>query len=488
MVLLTVGVCTAVAIGSNASPARADVVSDYPMTVGVNIAGDVCSGPVRGTVDVYSPLGATLNTEIEWRIRSGDTVYRTGIVPMQNTVATVPFELPANEPADGNLTVDARLRLPGGIVGGFGKQWEQQVSRDCSPLHVIAIGDSAVWGQGLQHDQKFPLLTAAQLGAKTGRGYQLHDYSISGAVIDGQELPQDDAGCLSQRYRQDTDNDGTMELGEVTDQMPDVFCQLAKANANAAADGYSVDLVIMNGGVNDMDPFFGVPAGITPGSQDLAAAVRREIGGEGAEAVNPAKDVPYFSGAKRGYGGRGMRPAIEKAHTLPGGPKVLVANYFYAMNAQGMPEQAQRWAQFVGLSSQAFREAADQANANSPDGPYAVAADGLFTQDNGVLGSNPKLWDNPLGDNTVSLRLTACPMLSPLPPQCMSAAMAHPNVAGAQQYADSFLLNPQLREWFGLGQRHPGPGFTTSDTSGPRGLTAQGERTMFEADEPIVVG
>ncbi|WP_369637382.1 PKD domain-containing protein [Nocardia sp. JMUB6875] len=523
--------------GLNAPPTSADIITDYPQIVDVSIAPDsACSGPVHGTAAVFLPLGAALHSEVEWRIRSGENVFQTGVVAMRDTVASVQFELPADEPANGAVQVDARVRLPGGIVGNFGKPWEQRVNRDCRPLHVVSIGDSVVWGQGLEHDQKFSHLTAAQLGAQTGRGFQLHDYSISGAVIDGQELPEDDATCLSQRYPQDTNGDGTMEFGEVTDQMPDVFCQLAKAKANAAADGYPVDLVIMNGGINDLDPFFGIPLGITPGSQDLASAVRREIGGEGAAAVNPAKDVPYFSGAKRGYGGRGMRAAIEKAHSLPGHPKVLVADYYYAIDAQGMPDQAQRWAQFVGLSSEAYRQAASQANANSPDGPYAVAADGLFTQDNGILGPDPKMWVNPVGDNEISLRAAACPMLSPLPPQCLSAAMGHPNVAGARQYADNFLLNPQLRAWFGLGAQPSGPGFTMSDTSGNRGLTvgfdasqlptgdirqynwyfgdgssltttepiaqhtysnsgpnlarlvvtdAQGNRTMFEADRPI---
>src|SRR6266498_5349108 len=96
--------------------------------------------------------------------------------------------------------------------------------------------------------------------------------------------------------------------------------------------GHGIDLVILNGCVNDLDPFFGIPLGTTPGVEDLPKAVLRECTGVGAAAENPAKNVPYFSGAKVGYGGRGMQAAIEKAHSLPGNPKVLVADFNYAFS------------------------------------------------------------------------------------------------------------------------------------------------------------
>jgi hypothetical protein len=411
--------------------------------------------------------------------------------------------------------VDARVAAIGqdATPGPFGKAWRDKLSRGCNPVRVVSIGDSVVWGQGLEHDQKFPRLTAELLGAATGRGSQNLDYSISGAVLDAPELPagNDDGACLGEQYAQDPDRDGEMEFGEVTQQMPDVFCQLERAKANAEAGGYPVDLVVLNGCINDVDPFFGVGVGITPGSEDLPRAIRRECSGIGAAAENPAKNVPYFSGAKVGYGGRGMQAAIEKAHSLPGNPKVLVADFNYAFSRasipvmrqycntdgltaeqasrcrQGLGAAADRYEQFTRYSAEAYRQAAQAANAKSPDGPYAVAADGLFTLDNAVLAPEQLVWADPTKDSVYSLRRFACPELSSTPSQCITAAIAHPDVPGARHYAESFLLNPRVRAWFDLPSADGHQAFTTSQSTGPVGLevtfdasAAAGRRTGSE--------
>jgi hypothetical protein len=256
--------------------------------------------------------------------------------------------------------------------------------------------------------------------------------------------------------------------------MPDVFCQLEKAGAAARAGGHGVDLVILNGCVNDLDPFFGVPLGITPGVEDLPAAVTRECSGVGAGPDNPARDVPYFSGAKVGYGGRGMRAAIEKAHALPGHPKVVVANFLYPFTVASIPvlrdfctrrdlpadlrarcqaglgQAAGRYELYTRLVADAYRQAADEANAAAGNGAYAVAADGLFTLDQSVLAADSKVWANPTTDQAYPLRRNACPEFSPTPQQCLTAAIGHPDIAGSAQYAHNILLNPRLRHWFGL--------------------------------------
>jgi hypothetical protein len=105
-----------------------------------------------------------------------------------------------------------------------------------------------------------------------------------------------------------------MEFGEVTQQTPDVYCQVERARAEALAGHYEIDLVVLTGCVNDLDPLLGLTYGITPGSEDLVAAVTRECSGLGAAATNPAENVPYFSGAKVGYGGRGLTELLLKIH------------------------------------------------------------------------------------------------------------------------------------------------------------------------------
>lgn len=467
------------AVAAGSAPAGGDVIMDSPQVIDVSTtAGSLCDGPLQGTAAVYFPPGVPLRADIEWRILSGERALRSGVSTMTGEVLTIPFEIATHElPADGALLVDARARIPGGTFTGYSTPWPLHPVRDCTPLHVVSVGDSVMWGQVLDLERKFAHLTAETLGTSTGRGVELHDYSLSGAVLDAPALPvgNDDDSCLTQHYPQDVYGTTTMEVVEINDRMPDVFCQLEKAAAEASAGGYRIDLVLVDGCVNDLDPFFGIPVGVTPGTADLVDAVRRECGGAGANPVNPAANVPYFSGAKLGYGGRGMQDAIEKAHTLPGAPKVLVSNYFHGYDAEGLPDGLQRWSEFVRLSSDTFRQAADDANAAAGE-IYAVAADGLFAQDSGALGGARRLWMNPFGDEAISLRALACPEMDAAPPLCRTPVAGHPDAEGAREYADAFLLNPLVREWFS-GGGPAGEGFTVSHEVGPVGQTVHFDAT-----------
>ncbi|MFE0186887.1 PKD domain-containing protein [Streptomyces sp. NPDC058989] len=459
--------------------------SAFPLVLDVDLTPNpVCSGSVHGRVEIYAPSAAKAQATVEWRMRAGAEQLAGGRVAMAANVGTAEFSIPFDRvpAAETAVQIDARIAASDGRAPGhYGKVWRDTVRRGCDPVRVASVGDSVVWGQGLDHDQKFPYLTGELLGRATGRGHQNLDYSISGAVLDAPELPagNDDAACLRTTEKQDPDGDGEMEFGEVTQQMPDVFCQLEKAGAQARAGGYGLDLVVINGCINDLDPFFGIGVGITPGSEDLPKAVKRECSGVGAAPENPAKDVPYFSGAKVGYGGRGMQAAIEKAHSLPGRPKVLVADFYYALSRSSSPipvrtcstpgvagarlasckaalgNVAERYEQYTQLANAAYHQAAAAANKASADGPYAVAADGLFTVDNALLTRDSKVWNTPVTDPAFPLRTRACPELSSTPVQCLSAAVGHPDIEGARQYADAFLLNPSVRTWFDLPRQGP---------------------------------
>ncbi|WP_405488029.1 PKD domain-containing protein [Nocardia sp. NBC_00511] len=431
--------------------ALAGPIADLPLIIDVNAPQDgPCTGSLRGTTAVYLPPGIPAHTEVEWRILGGGQPIRTGIAAVQNDVVTVGFDIRREElPSDGLLRVDARTRVPGGDIGDYGKPWSLRISRECRALHVVSVGDSVLWGQSLDKDRTFADLFTETLGSGTGRGAQLHDYTVSGAALDA-PAQHPDANCP-----------------QGADATPDVFCQLGQAAADATAKGYPIDLVLVDGCVNDLDPFFGIPVGVTPGTQDLIAAVRRECGGQGAEAVNPAANVPYFSGAKLGYGGRGMREAIEAAHKLPGAPKVMAADYFHGYDAGRVPQGlTQRWSEFVRQSAEVFRQAAGDANAAAGD-TYAAAADGLFTLDDAVDG-NRKPAMNPLGDEAMSLRTLACSQPGGLP-QCLTVpAVARPDADSVRRYAEAFLMNPHIREWFGDGGSS-GDGFTVSRVSAQPG-------------------
>ncbi|WP_369634238.1 PKD domain-containing protein [Nocardia sp. JMUB6875] len=453
----------AIAVAGTVAQAQADPLGDLPRISDLPLILDVstphdgpCTGALHGTTAVYLPPGVPEHAEVEWRILGGGQPIRSGITVVQNEVMTVGFDIPRDElPPDGLLRVDARARVPGGDIGEYGKPWNFRVNRECAPLHVVSVGDSVLWGQSLDQDRTFAGLFAEALGARTGRTAHLHDYTVSGATLDS-PAARANGSCPG-------GDDATL----------DVFCQLEQAAADAAANGYRIDLVLLDGCLNDLDPFFGIPVGVTPGTQDLAAAVRRECGGVGAESANPAAAVPYFSGAKLGYGGRGMREAMQAAHELPGAPKVLVGDYFHGYDAGRVPQGlTQRWSEFVRLSAEVFRQAATDVNTAAGE-VFAAAADGLFTQDAVQTGDRRPAM-NPLGDEAVSLRQLACTQPGELP-QCMTvAAAALPDLDGARTYAAAFLMNTHLADWFGGGAA-PG-GFTASRMS-----THPGTPVAFDA-------
>ncbi|PSK27019.1 hypothetical protein C6575_34090 [Nocardia seriolae] len=447
----------ALAVAGAVAEAQADTANDLlPLIIDVSTPHDgPCNGPLHGTTAVYFPPGVPGHAEVEWRILGGGQPIRSGITVVQNDVMTVGFDIRRDElPSDGLLRVDARARVPGGDVSGYGKPWNFRVNRECRPLHVVSVGDSVLWGQNLDRDRTFADLFAETLGTRTGRTAQLHDYTVSGAALDAPALHP---SCP-------TGDDAT----------PDVFCQLEQAAADATANGYRIDLVLIDGCLNDLDPFFGIPVGVTPGTQDLTAAVRRECGGVGAESVNPAATVPYFSGAKLGYGGRGMSDAVRAAHALPGAPKVLMGDYFHGYDAGRVPQGlTQRWSEFVRLSAESVRQAADEANTAAGE-VFATAADGLFTQDAVPTGDRRPAM-SPLGDEATALRQLACSQPGELP-QCLTVpAAARPDLDGARKYAEAFLLNPHIGEWFGGGGPF-GDGFTASRTT-----THAGTPVAFDA-------
>ncbi len=439
-------VLTAVLV-STTTPAVAAVSPDYPLVMDVDVT-QRCGQPSTGRLTIFNPS----NAQVEWRLRHNGKAI---------TGTTVNGSAELTLPGPGEFLVDARE--PG---RAYGKVWRDKASNGCDPVRVVSVGDSVVWNQGVDQHQKFPRLTAELLGDATGRGFAHRDYSISGAVLDAPDLP-----CPG-RITQDPDGDGEMELGEVTTQMPDVFCQLETAAQNSHS-GQETDLVIINGCINDMDPLLGVPLGITPGNEGVATAVRRECGGVGAAPFNPAKDVPYFSGAKVGYGGRGMKAAIEKAHSLPGRPKVLVVDFYYALSrASFVPRgSAPRAASTPPTNSCACRTSAARraVRAVHPRVGRGVPAGGGRGERR--LGRRPvrgrgrwpvhagqrRVRPEPQGlaaaarGPAVLVPTGGLPRYSATALQCLTAAIAHPDTVGSRQYAENFLRNQQLRQWFGLG-------------------------------------
>lgn len=105
---------------------------------------------------------------------------------------------------------------------------------DTNPLHVLLLGDSIVWGQGLAEDHKFSYLVQEWLCQKTDRKVIVTREAHSGATIRADEESCPTAG------------------GEVNISQPTILDQVKSAR-RFYTDGSQVDLVLIDGCINDVN-------------------------------------------------------------------------------------------------------------------------------------------------------------------------------------------------------------------------------------------
>lgn len=108
------------------------------------------------------------------------------------------------------------------------------------PLEMLALGDSVIWGQGLKEEHKFVFMVREWLKQEIGNEVRLNfNHPHSGATI----FPELD---------KDTNFDG-----EVNDSSPSILKQVEnslkdyKTRAVNPLDAAMVDLIIVDGGIND---------------------------------------------------------------------------------------------------------------------------------------------------------------------------------------------------------------------------------------------
>lgn len=121
-------------------------------------------------------------------------------------------------------------------------------------LNMIVLGDSAAWGQGLADEQKYSMLVRSALQTRLGRPVAMRNYAHSGAIIEAN--PTEDAK-------------GYTVGREVPVDYPSVTGQIDLAKADLANDRISnaeVDLVLLDGGINDVNLKTILGVSLLPGS------------------------------------------------------------------------------------------------------------------------------------------------------------------------------------------------------------------------------
>src|SRR5437773_3761419 len=107
-------------------------------------------------------------------------------------------------------------------------------------LNLLVLGDSISWGQGLKDEHKAWYLVKSWLEQKTGREVRVQMEAHSGAVIGA---VGDGSADRRTNYALD---------GELSRTQPTINDQIDNARASMA-DPSQVDLVLVNGCINDVD-------------------------------------------------------------------------------------------------------------------------------------------------------------------------------------------------------------------------------------------
>lgn len=295
------------------------------------------------------------------------------------------------------------------------------------PYSILVAGDSNAWGQGLVDEHKISFRLARWIeGRNAGREVERLVYGHSGAVI----TPKAD------QLAADADP-GNRFPGEIPFALPSINVQVERAAEDHHAQ--PIDLVLLDGGINDLT----LPRVLFP---------------------NPLDDIGAASDA--------LRPALYdllfKVSTLyPFRHAGIVVHGYYPIVTDGTPFSAlealfprfglehvnltlgvtkalmvARSRDFEAHIHGAMRAAAAQVNEELGD-ERIVFVSPRFSPNNGLGAPNTLLWRTGRDDEMVGERDAAAQQLIaggrvtvldiPFYPV---ASIGHPNVQGAQRYAD----------------------------------------------------
>lgn len=146
---------------------------------------------------------------------------------------------------------------------------------------IVAIGDSIVWGQGLEPEDKFTRIVARELPAELSEAL---DLSHSGAVIGGnpqssqhKEKPRGAAAVSTSPFR-----------GEIPNKLPTIISQINDIAKLTAPK--EIDILLMDGGANDAG-FDNVLSGDKNDFRRFLHATARDVTSHCRFALKAAKET-----------------------------------------------------------------------------------------------------------------------------------------------------------------------------------------------------
>lgn len=177
------------------------------------------------------------------------------------TAVSQTSEVGSRNPGNSRETSDIK-----GQKSGNGLLREPPTPDSCAklsgqPINMLVLGDSILWGQGIDEKQKISFQVQDWLCTQTKRPVKIWREAHSGAVLeDGEpaltsECPappkQDDEDDKKKKPETNCGINGKECGGEVNVDDPTINTQLENAIKHYGGNGAAVDLVLMDGCIND---------------------------------------------------------------------------------------------------------------------------------------------------------------------------------------------------------------------------------------------
>lgn len=297
-----------------------------------------------------------------------------------------------------------------------------------TPKRIAVLGDSVPWGQGLLRAQKMHELVADAYGGQGPRPVTTL-VAHSGAVI-GVGMPSTGAVCD----------------GEVPKGRPTILQQVA---AFDAAEARSTDLVIINGGINDVDVRVIVSPFTSPTTladrtaracgDDLTALLRAALAKFPKARIAVLTYYPILSPLSR------FGEGLQFVTALGAPPPLALAPGVAAPSLSLWDNTVANCRVFHEASTAAIRRAVMAANAG-PGRGRCVVVDPGFTDEHAALAPEARLfginWDFSPQDPVAHQRRQACDRCETdviRREQCYRASAGHPNPTGAEAYAQAIV-------------------------------------------------
>ncbi len=291
---------------------------------------------------------------------------------------------------------------------------------------ILTVGDSVCWGQGLIEGHKFDSLFAAAKGVAFSR------VAHSGAVIGSQ-----------------TDSSNEVENGEVPVASPSDWQQVL-----GVRDWSQVDLVLLNGGINDV----GLTRILSPWTnpnqleqwidQFCRQSMQQLLQATAAKLTKPGAKIavigyyPILSG-KTGFPSDDHFRMLLELHGVATSSVALKATF---SSKDMIPSVVGNCLTFWKMSDTKLQAAVDGANASLKN-DTCIFVKLPFTEVNSMWAPDSLLWElSPLlepEDEVADTRSAVCEKIYgdvvhiPQWIQCVRASAGHPNVAGAAKIASA---------------------------------------------------